>query len=87
MQRRASAGTTVGTVTFTSLPAGAAARHVTGFSVAIPLVRSGRELTITSTEVDFVQGARLQQVTFDGNGTAFPVALEEQLLAAAGRTH
>lgn len=87
MQRRASAGTTVGTVTFTSLPAGAAARHVTGFSVAIPLVRSGRELTITSTEVDFVQGARLQQVTFDGNGTAFPVALEEQLLAAAERTH
>lgn len=87
VQRRAIAGTTVGTVTFTSLPVSAAAQRVTGFNVAIPLARSGRALTITSTEVDFVQGAQLQQVTFDGNGTAFPVQLEEQLLVAAEGTH
>ncbi len=34
-----------------------------------------------------MQGAQLQQVTFDGNGTACPVQLEEQLLVAAEGTH
>ena len=38
-------------------------------------------LTVTSTQVDFVSGALLHQVTFNGNGAAFPPVLEEQLLA------
>ena len=37
--------------------------------------------------VDFVSGALLHQVTFNGNGAAFPAPLEEQLLAAAQARH
>jgi hypothetical protein len=44
-------------------------------------------LTVTSTQVDFVSGALLHQVTFNGNGAAFPAPLEEQLLAAAQARH
>ena len=38
-------------------------------------------LTVTSTQVDFVSGSLLHQVTFNGNGAAFPAVLEEELLA------
>jgi hypothetical protein len=83
MQRESARGTTVGNATFASLPSGAAARHVTGFIVTIPLVTAGRQVVVTSTQFDFVQGALLHQVTFNGNGTTFPPELELELLAAA----
>jgi hypothetical protein len=87
MQKEAGSATTVGVVSFAGLPAGAAALHMTGFTVSIPIARSGRVLTVTSTQVDFVSGALLHQVTFNGNGAAFPAPLEEQLLAAAQARH
>jgi hypothetical protein len=87
MQKEAGSTTTVGVVSFAGLPAGAAALHMTGFTVSIPIARSGRVLTVTSTQVDFVSGALLHQVTFNGNGAAFPAPLEEQLLAAAQARH
>jgi hypothetical protein len=83
MQRDAGSSTTVGSVSFSALPAGAAADHLAGFTVSIPLARSGRLLTVTSTQVDFVVGALVHQLTFNGNGTAFPAPLEEEVLAAA----
>jgi hypothetical protein len=87
MQKEAGSTTTVGVVSFTGLPAAAAAQHMTGFTVSIPIARDGRVLTVTSTQVDFVSGALLHQVTFNGNGAAFPAPLEEQLLAAAQARH
>jgi hypothetical protein len=87
MQQEAGSGTTVGTVTFAGLPAGTPAHHETGFTVTIPLARAGRELTVTSTQVDFVSGPFLHQITFNGNGTAFPAQLEEQLLTTALARH
>ena len=66
---------------FAGLPAGAAAQNLAGFTVTIPVARGGRVLTVTSTQVDFVSGPLLHQVTFNGNGTAFPAVLEEELLA------
>jgi hypothetical protein len=87
MQKEAGSTTTVGVVSFAGLPAGAAALHMTGFNVSIPIARGGRVLTVTSTQVDFVSGALLHQVTFNGNGAAFPPVLEEQLLAAAQARH
>jgi hypothetical protein len=87
MQKEAGRTTTVGVVSFAGLPAGAAALQMTGFTVSIPIARSGRVLTVTSTQVDFVSGALLHQVTFNGNGAAFPAPLEEQLLAAAQARH
>jgi len=83
MQQEAGGTTTVGVVSFAALPAAAAALHMTGFTVSIPIARGGRVLTVTSTQVDFVSGALLHQVTFNGNGAPFPAPLEEQLLAAA----
>jgi hypothetical protein len=83
MQKEAGSTTKVGVVSFAGLPSGAAALHMTGFTVSIPIARGGRVLTVTSTQVDFVSGALLHQVTFNGNGTAFPAPLEEQLLATA----
>ncbi len=87
MQQQAGSTTTVGVVSFAALPAAAAALHMTGFTVSIPIARGGRVLTVTSTQVDFVSGALLHQVTFNGNGAAFPAPLEEQLLAAAQARH
>jgi hypothetical protein len=87
MQREAGTTTTVGVVSFSALPAGAAALHLTGFTVTIPIARGGRVLTVTSTQVDFVSGALLHQVTFNGNGTAFPAQLEEQVLSTMQAGH
>jgi hypothetical protein len=68
MQKEAGSATTVGVVSFAGLPAEAAALHLTGFTVTIPIARSGRVLTVTSSQVDFVSGALLHPVTFNGNG-------------------
>jgi hypothetical protein len=87
MQKEAGTTTTVGVVSFSALPAGAAALHLTGFTVTIPIARGGRVLTVTSTQVDFVSGALLHQVTFNGNGAAFPAPLEEQLLSTMQAAH
>jgi hypothetical protein len=87
MQQEAGSTTTVGVVSFAALPAAAAALHMTGFTVSIPIARGGRVLTVTSTQVDFISGALLHQLTFNGNGAAFPAPLEEQLLAAAQARH
>jgi hypothetical protein len=87
MQKEAGSTTTVGVVSFAGLPAGAAALHLTGFTVTIPIARSGRVLTVTSSQVDFVSGALLHQVTFNGNGAAFPAPLEEQLLTTVEVRH
>lgn len=87
MQHEAGSGTTVGGVSFAGLPAAAAASHMAGFTVTIPIARGGRVLTVTSTQVDFVAGPLLHQVTFNGNGSAFPAQLEEQLLATAHGRH
>ena len=87
MQKEAGNTTTVGVVSFANLPAGAAALHLTGFTVTIPIARGGRVLTVTSTQVDFVSGALLHQVTFNGNGAAFPAVLEEQLLSVVHARH
>jgi hypothetical protein len=81
MQQEAGRTTTVGVVSFAGLPAGAAALHLAGFTVTIPIARGGRVLTVTSTQVDFVSGSLLHQVTFNGNGAPFPPVLEEDLLA------
>jgi len=82
MQHAAATGTTIGRVTFSALPSGAAAQHEAGFTLSIPVASSGRVLAITSTQVDFVHGSLLHQVTFNGNGVAFPPTLEIALLAA-----
>ena len=87
IQTEAGSTTTVGVVTFAGLPTAAAALHMSGFTVSIPIASGGRVLTVTSTQVDFVSGALLHQVTFDGNGAAFPAPLEEQLLAAVQARH
>jgi len=87
MQKEAGSTTTVGVVSFADLPAAAAALHLTGFTVTIPIARGGRVLTVTSTQVDFVSGALLHQMTFNGNGSAFPAPLEEQVLSTVQARH
>lgn len=83
MQGAVQSGTTIGRVSFSVVPAGASAQHETGFTVSIPVSADGRVLAITSTQVDFVRGALLHQITFNGNGTTFPPTLEIELLTAA----
>jgi len=87
MQQEAGSSTTVGVVSFAGLHAAAAALHLTGFTVTIPIARGGRVLMVTSTQVDFVSRALLHQVTFNGYGTAFPAPLEAQLLATVEARH
>ena len=87
IQQRAGSGAVVGTVTIAALPAAWHTEHVSGFTVTIPLVSGGHQLTITSTEVAFVRGAEVHQVTFDGNGPPFPGLLEAGLVQRAQHRH
>ena len=83
IQKEAGSGTTVGTVSITALPKGTLEAGESGFEVSIPLTAGGKQLEITSIQVDFVKGAVAQQLTFNGNGTTFPALLEVQLVQAA----
>ena len=83
MQRAAATGTTIGRVSFSALRAGAPAQHETGFTVSISVAAGGRVLAISSTQVDFVRGTLVHQITFNGNGTTFPPTLEIELLTTA----
>jgi hypothetical protein len=47
--------------------------------VTIPLVSGGLQLTITSTAIQFVRGRFVHQLTFNGNGVAFPPLLQLRL--------
>jgi hypothetical protein len=85
VQSEAGDNATVGTVSIAGLNP-AQFPHDAGFSVSIPLVSGGRELTISSTEVDFVSGRLNQQLTFNGNGAGFPVLLALQLIKSAHAT-
>ncbi len=74
----------MGKVTFSALPKGSSLMpNEWGFQVTIPLKADGKKLSITSIQVDFVKGDATQELTFNGNGTAFPALLEMQLVQAA----
>ena len=83
IQQEAGTGATVGAVSITALPKGTLVAGESGFEVSIPLQAGGKQLEITSVQVDFVKGALSQQLTFNGNGTSFPALLEVQLVQAA----
>lgn len=80
VQNEAGSGATVGSVTIAALAPGTYEAGQTGYSVTIPLVSSGRELTITSTNIEFVRGRFVHQLTFNGNGVTFPALLQVHLI-------
>jgi hypothetical protein len=80
IQNEAGSGATVGAVSIAALAPGTYESNETGYQVTIPLQSQGRQLTITSTEIDFVHGRYVQQLTFNGNGAMFPPLLEVHLI-------
>ena len=83
IQSEAGSAATVGTVVITPIPPGTLKPHETGIRVTIPITTSAGQLTINSTEVDFVQGRLFEQMNFNGNGSPFPPLLEVQLIDTA----
>jgi hypothetical protein len=83
VQNEAGTGATVGTVTIAALAPGSYLRGQTGYTVTIPLVSGGRQLTISSTAIQFVHGRFVHQLTFNGNGVAFPSLLQVHLTQLA----
>jgi hypothetical protein len=83
VQNQAGSGATVGTVSIAKLAAGSYLPGQTGYTVTIPLVSGGRQLTITSTAIQFVRGRFVHQLTFNGNGVAFPSLLQVHLTQVA----
>ena len=83
VQNEAGSNATVGTVTIAPLAPGSYEAHETGYTVTIPLDSQGRQLTITSTLIDFVHGRFNEQLTFNGNGATFPPLLEVHLIRVA----
>lgn len=83
VQNQAGNGATVGAVTIVALAPGSYLRGQTGYTVTIPLVSGDRQLTITSTAIEFVRGRFLHQLTFNGNGVAFPALLQVHLTQLA----
>lgn len=83
IQSEAGSAATVGKVAITTIPKGILQPHETGIRVTIPLSTSAGQLTINSTEVDFVKGKLFEQLNFNGNGSPFPPLLEVQLINAA----
>ncbi len=85
VQAEAGPDATVDSISISPLPPGAAERGQTGFMVKIPLTLRGKDLTITSTQIDFQKGKLLQQLTFNGNGAPFtPLEQVHLLLIATG---
>jgi hypothetical protein len=80
VQSEAGSGATVGAVSIAALAPGTYEANQTGYSVTIPLVSGGRQLTITSTEIEFVHGRFDHELTFNGNGVTFPPLLEVHLV-------
>jgi hypothetical protein len=83
VQNAAGSGATVGTISIAKLAAGSYLPGQTGYTVTIPLVSSGRQLIITSTAIQFVRGRFVHQLTFNGNGVAFPSLLQVHLTQLA----
>jgi hypothetical protein len=83
VQREAGTGATVGSVSIAALAPGSYLRGQTGYTVTIPLVSGDRQLTITSTAIQFVHGRFVHQLTFNGNGVAFPALLQVHLTQLA----
>jgi hypothetical protein len=83
VQNQAGSGATVGNVTISPLAAGSYLPGQTGYTVTIPLVSGGRQLTISSTAIEFVRGRFVHQLTFNGNGTTFPALLQVHLTQLA----
>jgi hypothetical protein len=83
VQNEAGSGATVGTVTIAKLAPGSYLPGQTGYTVTIPLASSGRQLTIISTAIQFVRGRFVHQLTFNGNGVAFPTLLQVHLTQLA----
>ena len=79
VQNEAGSGATVGNVVIAALPPHSYLPGQTGYTVIIPLVSGGRQLTITSTAIEFVRGQFIHQLTFNGNGVAFPALLQVHL--------
>jgi hypothetical protein len=80
VQNEAGSGATVGSVSIAALAPGSYEAGQSGYSVTIPLVSSGRQLTITSTNIEFARGRFVHQLTFNGNGVPFPALLEVHLI-------
>jgi hypothetical protein len=80
VQDEAGNGATVGTVQISALAPGTFEAGQTGYTVSIPLVSDGRQLIITSTEITFVRGRYVHQVTFNGNGVQFTPLLQVHLV-------
>jgi hypothetical protein len=80
VQDEAGNGATVGSISIAALAPGTYEAGQTGYSVTIPLVSSGRQLTIISTQIEFVRGRFLHELTFNGNGVTFPPLLEVHLV-------
>ncbi len=76
VQNEAGAGATVGNISIAALGPGTYEPGQTGYTVTIPLVSGDRQLTITSTEIEIVHGRFVHQLTFNGNGVAFPALLQ-----------
>jgi hypothetical protein len=83
VQSEAGSGATVGAVSIAALAPGSYLRGQTGYTVTIPLVSGDRQLTITSTAIQFVHGRFVHQLTFNGNGVAFPALLQVHLTQLA----
>jgi hypothetical protein len=83
VQNQAGSGATVGSVSIAALAPGSYLRGQTGYTVTIPLASGGRQLTIISTAIQFVHGRFVHQLTFNGNGVAFPALLQVHLTQLA----
>jgi hypothetical protein len=83
IQSEAGSAATVGNVVIAPIPPGTLPAHETGIRVTIPITTNAGQLTINSTEVDFVQGRLFEQLNFNGNGNPFPPLLEVQLISVA----
>jgi hypothetical protein len=83
VQNQAGSGATVGSVSIAALAPGSYLRGQTGYTVTIPLASGGRQLTIISTAIQFVHGRFVHQLTFNGNGIAFPALLQVHLTQLA----
>lgn len=83
VQNEAGSNATVGDISIAKLAPGSYLPGQTGYTVTIPLTSGDRQLTITSTAIEFVRGRFVHQLTFNGNGVMFPTLLQVHLTQLA----
>jgi hypothetical protein len=76
-------GTTVGTITVTSMEPDTYGKNTSSYAMTIPITSQGTSVVVKILSIYFIKGTLGQQITMNSYGPAFPTPLLQHLTAVA----